>query len=228
MSAPLPGSSASVAGFRGILFDLDGTLGDTLPVCITAFQQVFRARLGHSFSANEVLAMFGPDEEGVIRRALPQAWQPALAEYLALYKRLHAGCPEPFVGIRPLIAALKARGVRLGIVTAKGAASAAISARIWRMEGEFEGIEAGSAAGADKPAGMRRFLARWQLAAPEVAYVGDGPYDMDAARAVGVAAIAAAWAPAARVERLAARKPDQLFHSVAAFADWLGVGETHR
>lgn len=209
--------------YRGILFDLDGTLGDTLPVVIAAFQHVFRDFGGRKLTAPEIVAMFGPDEEGVLRRQLPDAWQPALAEYLAEYSRLHAACPEPFAGIRPLLASLRKDGVRLGVVTAKGAPSAAISAGIWRLLDDFEDIEAGSPDGADKPAGMRRFLARWQLGAAEVAYVGDAPHDVDAARAVGVAALAAAWAPGARRAALAGRRPDRLFPTVAAFAAWLGV-----
>jgi beta-phosphoglucomutase-like phosphatase (HAD superfamily) len=53
---------------RGMIFDLDGTLGDTIPVCIHAFQRTFQHDRGHLFPAQDIIAMFGPCEEGMLQR----------------------------------------------------------------------------------------------------------------------------------------------------------------
>jgi pyrophosphatase PpaX len=204
----------------GMLFDLDGTLGDTVPVCIQAFQRTFHHYLGQHLTAQDIMAMFGPSEEGMLQRALPHTWSQALDMYLREYERAHATCRDVFSGLLPLLATLRARGVRLGIVTGKGLRSAQISAHVLGLDAYFEGIEAGAADGPVKPAGIQAFLTRWAVAPQTVAYVGDAPYDIDAARQAEVIAVAAAWAAGANAEALAARQPHVLFRRVADFVAW--------
>jgi pyrophosphatase PpaX len=203
-----------------MIFDLDGTLGDTIPVCIQAFQRTFHHYLGHLLTAQDIIAMFGPSEEGMLQRQLPQTWQQALDMYLEEYARAHVTCREPFPGILPLLTMLQGRSVQLGIVTGKGPRSVSITARVWGLDAYFESIEAGAAAGPIKPAGIRAFLTQWAMTPAEVAYVGDAPYDIEAAQQAGVLAVAAAWAASADAAALAARQPHVLFRSVAEFATW--------
>lgn len=47
---------------RGVIFDLDGTLGDTLPVCYAAYREVFEGYLGKTYRDEEIAALFGPNE----------------------------------------------------------------------------------------------------------------------------------------------------------------------
>ena len=205
---------------RGIIFDLDGTLGDTISVCIQAFQRTFHHYLGPLFTAQDIIAMFGPSEEGMLQRQLPQTWPQALEMYLEEYARVHGTCREPFPGLLPLLATLQGRGVHLGIVTGKGPQSAKMSARVWGLHAYFDGIEAGAAARPVKPAGIRAFLTRWAVAPSAVAYVGDAPYDIDAAKQANVIAVAAAWAASADSAALAARQPQVLFRRVVEFVAW--------
>ena len=55
----------------GMIFDLDGTLGDTLPVCFAAFRTTFQSCLGRDYFDREIRAMFGPSEEGIFERLMP-------------------------------------------------------------------------------------------------------------------------------------------------------------
>jgi pyrophosphatase PpaX len=205
---------------NGIIFDLDGTLADTLPVCITAFQRTFQYYLGRAFTAEEIEAMFGPSEEGMLQRQLPDTWPQALDMFLVEYERAHVNCPAPFNGITSLLADLRERGLHLGIATGKGLGSARISTRILGLDPYFEGMEVGSAEGAVKPTLIKSFLTRWDVAPGQVAYVGDAPSDIDAARQAGVVALAAAWAPNMDAAALAARQPHALFQQVADFTVW--------
>ena len=56
---------------QGVIFDLDGTVGDTLPVCFASFREVFAAFLGVHYSDREIRGMFGPTEQGIIQRMIP-------------------------------------------------------------------------------------------------------------------------------------------------------------
>ena len=53
-----------------------------------------------------------------------------------------------------------------------------------------------------QPAGIQTFLTRWAVAPQTVAYVGDAPYDMDAAHQAEGIAVAAAWAASANAVAL--------------------------
>jgi pyrophosphatase PpaX len=55
---------------KAVIFDFDGTLADTLPVCFFAFQAVFREFDNRELTNEEIKAMFGPSETGIIRKNL--------------------------------------------------------------------------------------------------------------------------------------------------------------
>jgi phosphoglycolate phosphatase-like HAD superfamily hydrolase len=211
---------------RGIIFDLDGTLADTLPVCVRAFRTTFQRHLGQELADGEIRAMFGPSEEGVLERALAERWERGLETYLAEYEREHVRCPRPFDGIPALLAGLRERGVRRAIVTGKGPGSAEISARILGLAPYFEDVETGSRDGVVKARRIRSVLERWRLPPAQVAAIGDSPSDVRAAREEGVVPLGAAWAASAEAGRLAALEPVALFESVAAFSAWVDAHVT--
>ena len=208
---------------RGVIFDLDGTVADTLPVCFAAFREVFQDALGRDYSDQEVRAMFGPAEEGILQRLIPHDWERRLEQYLAAYQRLHSLCPEPFPGMRAAIDTLRQRDVRLGIVTGKGPRSAAISLQELGLDGIFEPVQAGSPNGGVKPDAMRRVLDSWRLPPNEVASLGDARPDIESSRQLGMTSLAVAWATTANFEMLSALAPDAIFQQVEEFHDWIAL-----
>ncbi|MFI5386479.1 MAG: HAD family hydrolase [Fimbriimonadales bacterium] len=206
--------------FRGITFDLDGTLADTLPICYVAFRRVFLAHTGREYSDAEIHAMFGPCEKGLLQRVMPD-WEPAFEMFLREYRVAHELCPEPFPGVVDLLDWLDADGVRMAVVTGKGPESAAISLTRLGLRDRFEVVESGSPDGAIKSDAIRRILDLWRIPPSELAHVGDAPNDIQAARAAGATAIAAAWASTSRRESLEAEGPDAIFGSIASLHEWL-------
>lgn len=204
-----------------MIFDLDGTLGDTLPVCFEAFRHTLLQFLGRRYTDAEIRAMFGPSEEGILQRLVPERYEECLRAFLAAYERAHSERATSFPGIERLLGQLRERGVRLGIVTGKGPGSAEISLRHLGLAPYFEAVEAGSADGGIKPAAIRRLLGRWAVAPERAAYVGDVPYDVRAAQEAGVMPLAAAWAPTADAAALRQAGAQEVFTSVEALARWL-------
>jgi pyrophosphatase PpaX len=204
-----------------VLFDLDGTLVDTLPICYVAFRRALEMGGAATLTDGEIHALFGPSEEGMMQRALPNDWERVLPEYFEEYRRLLASCPAVVPELRAALALLRDRRVRTGLVTGKSPVTANMSLRQFGLDHVFEAVECGSPQGVVKAAAIRRVLERWQIA-PEVAiYVGDGAADMLAAREVGVVAAGAAWAQGARVAELKAARADVIFSDAAEFLAWL-------
>jgi len=206
---------------EGFIFDLDGTLGNTLPVCYAAFRHVFAEYLGRQYSDAEVAALFGPSEEGIFQKLVPERWESCMRSYLEAYERLHEDYAGPFPGLEQALALLQERGVRMAIVTGKGAGSAEISLRHLGIARYFDMIEAGSADGAVKPQAMARIIAHWGVPAQRVVSVGDAPADVRAAKKVGAIPLGAAWAETANPARLSAEEPLVIFHNVEGFVAWI-------
>lgn len=193
---------------KAVIFDLDGTLGNTLPLCISAFRKSIEPLINQNLSDEEIIATFGPSEEGTIMALAPQYYQEGISSYLKFYKDLHPMCPEPFDGIEDMLIALKTRSVRIAMVTGKGQHSTAISLEQFGLAEYFEAIETGIASGPRKAEGIQNILDLFKsIQKDEVIYVGDAPSDILACRKVGVPVVAAAWAETAEPEELTELHP---------------------
>ena len=206
---------------QGMLFDLDGTLADTLPVCIQAFQATIERFTGRIPAENELYALFGPNEEGMLERLLPGRLAETLPFFLAAYERFHNQCRELFPGVEDVLSLLQAQQMRMAIVTGKGVHSAAISARILGLNRWVSVIETGFAGGANKPLSIQHVLAGWGMQPAQAAYVGDTLDDMDAARAAGLLPLGAAWAQTSILRHELSPHAHTIFRDVDSFLNWI-------
>jgi HAD superfamily hydrolase (TIGR01509 family) len=205
----------------GIIFDLDGTLTDTFAACFAAFREALLAVTHRSFTDEEILARFGPSEDGMFQRWMPDRWEACLQLYLASYKREHRRLARVFPGIQAALDTLKARQIPLAVVTGKGAQSAAISLAQLGLDHYFDTVETGSPEGGIKPRCLRRVLTHWGVTPDRVAYLGDVPSDIEASRAVGIIPLAAAWEKRSDAAALRALEPLAVFDTVAQFIAWV-------
>jgi pyrophosphatase PpaX len=207
---------------RGIIFDLDGTLANTLPVCVQAAQLTVEHFTGQRPAKAEIYAQFGPTEEGLLEYFVPGRLAETLPLYLEAYERFHTTlCLAPFPGVEHLLTTLQTRGIRSAIVTGKGQYSAAITLRILGLGRWIDSVETGFPERADKPLSIRRVLERWEMSPEQAAYVGDTPYDMQAARSAGVLALGAAWAETSILRQDHRSQAEMTFQDIDCFLKFI-------
>jgi len=207
---------------KAVIFDLDGTLGNTVPLCVEAFKKSIEPLIHRTVADAEIIATFGPSEEGTIRTLAPDSYEKGISSYLYFYESLHQMCQEPFEGVVDLLNILKNRPIRLAMVTGKGKYSTEISLRKFGLTHFFEKIETGHQSGPRKPEGIMEILNFFgDLNKNEVIYVGDAPGDIQACKNIGIPIVAAAWADTAEPEKLKELMPEQLFYSIPDFTDWI-------
>jgi phosphoglycolate phosphatase-like HAD superfamily hydrolase len=102
-----------------VLFDLDGTLVDTLPVCYVAFRRAVEMAGAPTMTDSEIHALFGPSEEGMLQRALPDDWERVVPAYFEAYEQLLSMCPAVIPEVGAALALLRQRRIRTGLVTGK-------------------------------------------------------------------------------------------------------------
>ena len=201
--------------FKCVIFDLDGTIVDSIPLYVEACRLAVGSVVQRSISEEEIVAAFGPDDEGFIRTFVPDAVETCLEQFLFHYRRLHPIlCPKPFDGITEILSWLKSRHIPIGLVTGKGSGTLAITFDELGLEGYFDAIETGSPHGGNKPECLRRVLRRFQLLPSEAVYIGDAPTDITACREVFLPIYSAAWATMVDIQKLQSLQPDRIVHSI--------------
>ncbi len=214
---------------KAVIFDMDGTLGDTLPLCVAAYQRCTAELTGRCPAAEEVTRYFGISARGVLGGLLGMgADDPALpmARFVKIYRELHHTlCPAPFPGAVELLRRLRERGLLLGLVSGKEAWTAEPTLDIFGMQGLFDWRAYGDPYLNVKEACLRAALRHWGLVPDELIYVGDAPSDITHSHAAGVRIINAAWAPGAAAEAAAclALEPD---YRLDTFAELLPLIES--
>jgi phosphoglycolate phosphatase/pyrophosphatase PpaX len=201
--------------FKGIIFDLDGTIANTLPLCIEAFRKSIEPLANRKLSDEEIIATFGPSEEGTIMALAPLHYDAGLKGYLQQYEQLHSMCPDPFEGMRELLYQLKSKSCRVAMVTGKGKYSTLITLQAFNLLDVFEIIETGAPQGPRKAEGIMTVLERWEVKdKSSILYVGDAPGDIIAARKAGIPIAAVSWASTTNKDDLIKLQPDYLFQSI--------------
>lgn len=211
---------------QGIIFDLDGTLADTMPLCLAGFIHAFERFADPPLTTDEIMALLGPTEEGIIRKVVPDRWEDCLAAYLEFYRREHPVLGRPIPGVDDLLSWLKERGIKLAIVTGKGPRSGEITMRELGFARYVDLIRYGSPLGAIKPRAIRDVLDEWNIGATEVAYVGDLASDVHASLEAGTLPLGAAWTPDADRRSLLGAGARFVFGSPGELRDWVADGGT--
>jgi pyrophosphatase PpaX len=182
--------------FPVVLFDLDGTLIDSGPMIVASMKHAARSVLGREIP-DEVLAsaVGGPGLVAQMHALAPDRVDDLVTAYREHNEPLHDEL-EAFWEVVEVLPRLREQGRRLGIVTAKRRATVQLAFdRLPELEDIFDVVVTSDDTERHKPSPDPILAAIDLLAAsPEdSAYVGDSPYDIRAAKAAGVYAIAVGW-----------------------------------
>jgi phosphoglycolate phosphatase-like HAD superfamily hydrolase len=177
-----------------MIFDVDGTLADTLPLCLAAYRHAFALHGHPDLDDAQVTALFGPNDEGIIRSVVGDAWESCYDDFYAYYRSEHDARVTPLAGIRELLAELVRRTVRLTVLTGKGDATARHSLERLGLIGFFDNIVCGSPAGTVKDERLANMAKTAEVHRSRIGYIADQPPDMLAARKAGILPVGAAWA----------------------------------
>ena len=110
---------------KAFVFDMDGTLGETVPLAIEAVKAAYRRLNLPVPSDGDIVSHFGPTEKGLFQMMDEKNCGMLYAEYLKAYAALHGVyAPKPFSGIEDVLKKISSAGIRLGIVTGKSRDSA--------------------------------------------------------------------------------------------------------
>lgn len=184
---------------KAILFDLDGTLVDTLADIATVMNGFLRSRSWPEHPVEDYRQMVGRGLANLIRAAVPSSEShrsdELYDEVFTVYDAMGIGDSRPYPGAMETLQALNAAGIPLAVVSNK---PDAITKKM--MTGLFGGIRFALVRGgldgvAPKPAPDSALEAARACGVDpsECAFVGDSDVDMKTALAAGMLPVGAAW-----------------------------------
>ncbi|WP_347814366.1 NUDIX hydrolase N-terminal domain-containing protein [Alkalihalobacillus sp. LMS39] len=204
---------------KAYIFDFDGTLANTLPICFEAFQAVFHKFDGKYVTPDEIKAMFGPSETGIIKQNLRSIKQKEAIEfYYKIYEEKHAQFVQSNEEIMNVLHRLKKKGMKLGIVTGKGKRSLNLSLDALQMTTLFDVIITGDDVLHPKPhpEGVIKALTLLGVQESDAVFIGDSDADIEAGNRANVHTVGVHWLPEYHSEKFTC-KPNSYFANVSDF-----------
>ena len=191
------------------LFDFDGTLVDSVELILDSLRHTTRTVLGRVVPDDVLRARVGRPLAEHMRELDAERADDLVAVYREHNMRRHADLLRPYPGVAEMLAGLRGRRARVGIVTSKMRPAVDAGMALVPL-GEFDAIVTCEDTDRHKPdpAPVLRGLELLGAEPETTVYVGDSPYDVRAGRAAGVRTAAALWGafPAAV---LRAEQPDR-------------------
>ncbi len=202
--------------FKTLIFDLDGTLLDTITDLANSVNHALREHGYPTHAEADYFRMVGNGIEMLLVRALLGGkenpdFSAVHATFRAYYDIHKEDATAPYAGILPMLSAFKAAGLPLAIVSNKyGPAVKALAARFF---GDTITVAVGeSATVARKPAPDAVYLALSELGvgAEGAAFIGDSEVDIETARNAGLPCLSVGWGFRTQAE-LTAAGADRVF-----------------
>lgn len=211
---------------RAVLFDLDGTLLDSLPDIGGSMNQVLEDLSLPTHAMPAYNEFVGEGVTRLVERALPAGQEGQKAEAEAAFRRVYAerltDRSAPYPGIAKLLDRLQARGLPIAVCSNKPQAMTERVVATLFTRWSWAGVEGQRDERPRKPdpAAALELAATLGISPADVAFVGDTKTDMQTATAAGMQPVGVLWGFRGRAE-LEAHGAKVVFASAAELGDWL-------
>ena len=182
---------------NSVIFDLDGTLLDTLDDLLNSVNYILKKNGFPERSAAEIRRFLGNGARDLMRRSVPEsiegdAFEKILAEYVEYYNAHSKIETKPYPGVLELLSELKKNGIKTSVVSNKP------DMTVKELCKEYFGDRLDFALGdrADisrKPSADPLLFAMNELGCESAVYVGDSEVDILTAKNAGLPCISLTW-----------------------------------
>ncbi|TLM78524.1 MAG: HAD family hydrolase [Actinobacteria bacterium] len=180
---------------QAVLFDLDGTLIDSVGLILASFRYATETVLGVEMSDEDLLRNVGMPLRPQMEILAPGRADELVAVYREHNNAHHDAMLKGYEGVPEVLDELRGRGLSLAVVTSKGTPLMMRGLDRFGLTGRFDVLVSMDDVTAHKPdpAPLLYAAERLGVAPSQCAYVGDSPHDVVAARAAGMLAVGALW-----------------------------------
>jgi phosphoglycolate phosphatase len=187
--------------FKAVIFDLDGTLLDTLEDLLNTLNAVLLRHNYPTHTIDECRYLVGHGMRELVRKALPEgAASPEiidklLPEFMQEYNLNWYKNSRPYAGIAEMLNTLTERGIKTAILSNKADQFTLLCAEELLGEWQFDVVMGQRSGIPSKPDPTSALMVAEMLGAepPEILYVGDSGIDMQTATRAGFYPLGVLW-----------------------------------
>jgi pyrophosphatase PpaX len=217
-----------------LLFDLDGTLLDTIELLLSSMHHAFEGREHRPSDGDWIAGIGTPLNAQLLEFARsPDDLTLLLERYRAFQREHHDRLTRSYPGAAATLESLRARGHRFAVVTSKIEELAHRGLTHVGMTHLFETVVGLDSTTRHKPHPEPVLVALDRLGAQphQAAFIGDSPHDVHSGNAAGVTTIAALWGPFSRTDLIPAAPTfflERITDLPALLDRAAGTGHIHR
>lgn len=186
--------------YKAAIFDFDGTLLDTLEDLADAMNAILREYGMPVHPVDSYRYFVGDGMENLARRSAIEGTGDAVIRAMAeridvVYGDGWNRKTRPYDGVADLLAEMRAKGLKIGLLSNKPDQFTQVMAKYYFSPGAFDAVF-GSRPGVPKkpdPAAALEIAGLFHLQPPEILYFGDTNTDMRTGRSAGMATIGVSW-----------------------------------
>lgn len=215
--------------YSAVIFDLDGTLLDTLADIAESGNRVLGSHGLRTFEVDDYRQFVGQGLRRLLERVIPPGKEQeplietCIREFREVYSREWNVRTRPYPGVLELLGRLGSQGVRMAVLSNKPHDFARRCVEHYFADTPFAAVlgEGNGVPPKPDPTGARMIIDRIGLPPEELVYLGDTPTDMATAIAAGTLPVGALWGfrPREELEASGAR------HLIERPAELIGVLE---
>ena len=205
-----------------VVFDLDGTLVDTISLIVASYQHTFTTVLGAREDEARIRGWIGQPLIRAFLEVCPERADELYATYLEWNHANTERLIRRYAGVEAMLSELVSAGVRVAVATSKLREPAQTALRLAGLEHHVAVLVTIEDTDRHKPdpQPLLRALERLDWAAADAVYVGDAVVDVEAARNAGMAAIGVTWGAGSR-EAVVGAQPEVVADTVAQLLEAL-------
>lgn len=212
--------------YKLVIFDLDGTVLDTLEDLANAVNHAMEKHGFPTHSIEKVRCTVGNGVANLISRTVPagtdaEETAQVLADFKAYYRDHMNDCTKPYAGIPEMLKALQSAGVKIGINSNKFDAALQNLCHL-HFEGMYDYAVGESEVTPKKPdpTAAQRIMDKVGANASETIYIGDSAVDINTARNAGTDCAWVSWG-FRKEDEMAGTEIPRTFHDVASLQAFL-------
>ncbi len=208
--------------FDAFIFDIDGTLTSTNELIFASFNHVAKKYLGKEFTNEEIISLFGPSEDVILKNWMKEHYEEARKDYLNFYANKHTTMASIYPGIKEIIQAIKSAGLPISIFTGKGKSTTEITLGFIEVYEYFDMIVTSDDVKNHKPSpeGINKFIDAFNLQRNRVLMIGDSPADILASKNAGIKIASVVWDSYAK-DKVLSMESDYVFHTVSELKEFI-------
>lgn len=182
-----------------IIFDFDGTIADTLPLCFETFRKTFSHFNNEILSDKQIELLFGGSEESIIRKRLAGKEEEIISEAIEYYFKVYKNLHDDYLQKMDTIILEKIKKIasekKVVIFTGKGKRGLTISLEKLGYNNLFDYIVSDDDINYSKPnpEGLYKIVDFFNISETKCIFIGDSDADIKSGIAAGIETIGVNW-----------------------------------